>query len=145
MRDRINALVKMREAFRPFAPAVLESEYQEHFALDHASPFMLETCDVISEIDLPSITHIDGSARIQTVNGNANPRFAALLEEFYRRTGCPIILNTSFNLRGEPIVCTPADAVRCFIRSQIDLLVVEDFVLDRSGIPSFWEAPGPIR
>jgi carbamoyltransferase len=142
MRDRINALVKMREAFRPFAPAVLESEYQNHFALDHESPFMLETCDVISPIDLPSITHLDGSARIQTVNGNSNPRFAKLLEEFYRRSGCPIILNTSFNMRGEPIVCTPADAVKCFSRSQIDLLVVEDFVLERSGIPSFWEGLG---
>ena len=142
MRDRINALVKMREAFRPFAPAVLESEYQNHFALDHSSPFMLETCDVISEIDLPSITHIDGSARIQTVNANTNPRFTKLLEEFYRRTGCPIILNTSFNMRGEPIVCTPADAVRCFNRCQIDMLVVEDFVLERSGIPSFWEGLG---
>ena len=142
MRDKINALVKMREAFRPFAPAVLESEYQNHFALDHSSPFMLETCDVISEIDLPSITHIDGSARIQTVNHESNPRFAKLLEEFYRRTGCPIILNTSFNMRGEPIVCTPADAVRCFNRCQIDMLVVEDFVLERSGIPSFWEGLG---
>jgi carbamoyltransferase len=142
MRDRINALVKMREAFRPFAPAVLESEYQNHFDLDHASPFMLETCDVISSIDLPAITHLDGSARIQTVNGNANPRFAALLQEFYRRTDCPIILNTSFNLRGEPIVCSPLDAVRTFIRSQIDLLVIEDFVLERSGIPAFWGALG---
>ena len=142
MRDKINALVKMREAFRPFAPAVLESEYQNHFALDHPSPFMLETCDVISEIDLPSITHIDGSARIQTVNDNANPRFAKLLKEFYRRTGCPIILNTSFNVRGEPIVCTPVDAVRCFNRCQIDMLVLEDFVLERSGIPSFWEGLG---
>jgi carbamoyltransferase len=140
MRDRINALVKMREAFRPFAPAVLESEYQEHFNLDHSSPFMLETCDVISPIDLPAITHIDGSARIQTVNDEANPRFAALLREFYRRTECPIILNTSFNLRGEPIVCTPLDAIRTFLRSQIDVLVVEDFALERSGIPNFWEA-----
>ncbi|HEY6804834.1 MAG TPA: carbamoyltransferase N-terminal domain-containing protein [Pyrinomonadaceae bacterium] len=140
MRDRINALVKMREAFRPFAPAVLESEYQDHFSLDHSSPFMLETCDVISPIDLPAITHIDGSARIQTVNEEANPRFAALLQEFYRRTDCPIILNTSFNLRGEPIVCTPLDALRTFLRSQIDVLVVEDLAFERSGIPNFWEA-----
>ena len=142
MRDRINALVKMREAFRPFAPAVLASEAQAHFDLDHDSPFMLETCPVISEIDLPSITHIDGSARIQTVTSDTNPRFARLLEEFYRRTGCPIILNTSFNLRGEPIVCTSADAISCFIRSQIDLVVLDDFVLERSGIPSFWDALG---
>ena len=142
MRDRINALVKMREAFRPFAPAVLESELENHFALDHSSPFMLETCDVISEIDLPAITHIDGSARVQTVNGDANPRFAKLLQEFYRRTGCPIILNTSFNMRGEPIVCTPVDAIKCFNRCHIDMLVVEDFVLERSGIPPFWEGLG---
>ncbi len=139
MRDRINALVKMREAFRPFAPAVLAAEANKHFDLDHASPFMLETCQVISDIDLPSITHIDGSARIQTVNDQTNPRFAALLAEFFRRTGCPLILNTSFNLRGEPIVCTPKDALMCFIRSKIDLLVVEDFVLDRLGMPAFWE------
>ncbi len=139
MRDRINALVKMRENFRPFAPAVLESEAREHFDLDHPSPFMLETCEVISPIDLPSITHIDGSARIQTVNSTTNRRFNLLLEEFFRRTGCPVILNTSFNLRGEPIVCTPYDALLCFMRSQIDLLVVEDFVLDRAGMPSFWE------
>jgi carbamoyltransferase len=139
MRDRINALVKMREAFRPFAPAVLESEAQNHFDLDHSSPFMLETCDVISDIDLPAITHIDGSARVQTVTAETNPRFAALLEEFHRRTGCPIILNTSFNVRGEPIVCAPLDAVLCFTASQIDFLVLEDFVLDRAGIPPFWE------
>ena len=142
MRDRINALVKMREAFRPFAPAALESEAQEHFALDHPSPFMLETCDVISSIDLPAITHIDGSARLQTVNAKVNPRFAALLEEFNRRSGCPIILNTSFNMRGEPIVCTPNDALSCFIRSHIDVLVLEDFALERSGIPAFWEVLG---
>jgi carbamoyltransferase len=140
MRDRINALVKMREGFRPFAPAVLESECEKHFALNHASPFMLETCDVISPIDLPAITHIDGSARVQTVNSSANPRFTKLLEAFFRRTGCPIILNTSFNLRGEPIVCLPGHAIRCFNRSQIDLLVLEDFIMDRSGIPGFWEA-----
>jgi carbamoyltransferase len=142
MRDRINALVKMREAFRPFAPAALESQAREHFDLDHPSPFMLETCDVISPIDLPAITHIDGSARLQTVNARVNPRFAALLEEFNRRTGCPIILNTSFNMRGEPIVCTPNDALSCFIRSHIDVLVLEDFALERSGIPSFWEVLG---
>ena len=139
MRDRINAVVKMREAFRPFAPAVLESKADEHFDLDHPSPFMLETRQVISPIDMPAITHVDGSARIQTVNPDTNPRFAALLEEFYRRTGCPILLNTSFNMRGEPIVCSTVDAIMCFVRSQMDILVVEDFVLDRSGIPPFWQ------
>ena len=139
MRDRINALVKMRESFRPFAPAVLEHKAAEHFDIDHKSPFMLETCQVISPIDLSSITHIDGSARIQTVGPDANPRFAKLLEEFDRRTGCPILLNTSFNLRGEPIVCTAVDAMMTFVRSKIDVLVVEDCVLDRSGIPALWD------
>lgn len=82
---------------------------------------------------------MDGSARIQTVNDGSNPRFAKLLGEFHRQTGCPILLNTSFNVRGEPIVCTPLDAIRCFVKSQIDLLVIEDFVLDRSSIPLLWE------
>lgn len=139
MRDRINALIKMREGFRPFAPAVLASRTREHFALDHDSPFMLETCGVTSGIPLPAITHVDGSARVQTVDEKTNPRFAALLEEFYRATDCPILLNTSFNMRGEPIVCTAFDAMMCFVRSKIDVLVVEDYVLERSGIPPLWE------
>lgn len=139
MRDRINALVKMREAFRPFAPAVLESAVRDHFDLDHPSPFMLETCKVISPLDLPSITHVDGSARVQTVSRETNPRFAALLEEFHRRTGCPILLNTSFNMRGEPIVCTAVDALLCFVRCGIDVVVVEDCVLERAGLPALWD------
>lgn len=138
MRDRINALVKKREAFRPFAPAVLERAAREHFDLDHPSPFMLETCQVTSTLDLPAITHVDGSARVQTVDGGANPRFAALLEAFQARTGCPILLNTSFNLRGEPIVCTPVDAILCFIRSDMDCLVLEDYVIDREAMPARW-------
>jgi len=138
MRDRINALVKMREGFRPFAPAVLESAARDHFELDHPSPFMLETCKVISPLDLPAVTHVDGSARVQTVSRETNPRFAALLEEFHRRTGCPILLNTSFNMRGEPIVCTALDALLCFVRCQIDVLVLEDFILERAGLPDLW-------
>jgi carbamoyltransferase len=138
MRDRINAKVKMREAFRPFAPAVLEEWTAEHFQLDHPSPFMLETCQVISKLDLPAITHVDGSARVQTVNAVTNPRFATLLTEFHRRTGCPVLLNTSFNMRGEPIVCTVVDAIRCFVRSKLDILVLEDFIIDRRGIPQLW-------
>ena len=143
MRDRINALVKMRESFRPFAPAVLAERAAEHFDLDHPSPFMLETCQVISPLDLPAITHVDGSARVQTVDPEASPRFAALLERFEQRTGCPMLLNTSFNLRGEPIVCTPVDAILCFVRSQIDVLVVEDFLLDREQVPARWKDLAP--
>lgn len=147
MREKINALVKKREAFRPFAPAVLESKASEHFDLGHPSPFMLEVCQVISSINCPSITHVDGSARIQTVDKETNPRFHALLEEFHNRTGCPILLNTSFNMRGEPIVCSDIDAINSFVRCGIDVLVVEDFILERDAIPALWElqaqnAPG---
>jgi carbamoyltransferase len=138
MRDRINALVKLRENFRPFAPAALADRAREHFAIDHPSPFMLETCQVTSPFDLPAITHVDGSARLQTVEPESSPRFAALLKRFADRTGCPILLNTSFNLRGEPIVCTPDDALLCFARSRIDALVLEDFIIDRESIPETW-------
>jgi len=138
MRDRINRLVKKREAFRPFAPAVLAERAAEHFDLDHPAPFMVETCRVRSPLDLPAITHVDGSARVQTVEAGANPRFHRLLQAFERRTGCPVLLNTSFNLRGEPVVCTPADALLCFVRSDLDCLVVEDFLLDRAGLPACW-------
>jgi carbamoyltransferase len=139
MRDRINALVKMREAFRPFAPAALESKAAEHFEIDHASPFMLETCQVKSRFELPAITHVDGSARLQTVDVSTGHRFGKLLEAFDRRTGCPILLNTSFNVRGEPIVCTPEDAILCFARTKIDALVLEDFLIDRDALPHRWE------
>lgn len=138
MRDRINALVKMRESFRPFAPAVLAEQAEEHFTIDHSSPFMLETCPVSSRFDLPAITHVDHSARLQTVDPESSPRFAALLARFADRTGCPILLNTSFNVRGEPIVCTPEDALLCFARSGIDALVLEDFIVDRESVPPAW-------
>jgi carbamoyltransferase len=134
MQDRINSIIKQRESFRPFAPAVLEDRAAVHFDLDHPSRYMLETCQVKSPIKLPAITHVDGSARVQTVDGDANPRFARLLRAFERLTGCPILLNTSFNLNYEPIVCTPADALVCFIRSGLDVLVLEDFIIDRSAV-----------
>jgi carbamoyltransferase len=139
MRDRINRLVKMRETFRPFAPAVLESEARDYFDLDHPSPFMLEICQVTCRQALPAITHVDGSSRPQTVSRDTNPRFTSLIEEFWRRTGCPMLLNTSFNMRGEPIVCSPLDAVNCFVRSGLETLVLEDFVVERAGIPPLWE------
>jgi carbamoyltransferase len=133
MRDRINAMVKKREAFRPFAPAILEDKTPLYFDLKHGSPFMLETCQVVSNIDLPAITHVDGSARVQTVNENDNPLFAGLLKEFEKITGCPILLNTSFNVRGEPIVCNPVDAILCFINTDIDCLVLGNFIIDRQN------------
>ncbi len=132
--ERINSIIKQRESFRPFAPAVLEERAGIHFDLDHASRYMLETCQVKSPIKLPAITHVDGSARVQTVSEETNPRFAQLLRIFERLTGCPILLNTSFNMNYEPIVCTPTDALICFIRSGLDALVLEDFIFDRSAI-----------
>ena len=140
MQDRINSIIKQRESFRPFAPAVLEERAAAHFDLDHPSRYMLETCQVKSPIKLPAITHVDGSARVQTVDEEANPRFARLLRAFERLTGCPILLNTSFNLNYEPIVCTPSDALICFIRSGLDALVLEDHVIDRSAIDPIMEA-----
>jgi carbamoyltransferase len=139
MRDRINASVKKRESFRPFAPSVLEEERSRHFDLHHPSVFMLETCQVTSPLELPAITHVDGSARVHTVNAEDNPRFWRLLDAFNRRTGCPILLNTSFNLRGEPIVGNAVDALICFSSSSIDILVLEDFVLDRRSVSTLWE------
>ena len=132
MRNRLNDLVKKRENFRPFAPAILEEHAAEHIDLEIKSPFMLETCQVQSDIDLPAITHVDGSCRPQTVSADTNPTFHSLIMEFYKKTGCPILVNTSFNVRGEPIVCSPIDALRCFGNSGIDVLVLEDFIIDRT-------------
>jgi carbamoyltransferase len=138
MRDRLNRLVKKREAFRPFAPSVLADHAAAHFDLDHPSPYMLETCRVISPLDLPAVTHVDGSARPQTVDPQVAPRYAALLEAFRRRTGCPLLVNTSFNVRGEPIVTSPVDALSCMGVSGIDVLVLEDFLIDRALLPENW-------
>jgi carbamoyltransferase len=106
---------------------------------------MLETCEVISPFGLPAITHVDRSARLQTVDARSSSRFACLLAGFAGRTGCPILLNTSFNMRGEPIVCTPEDALLCFARSRIDALVIEDFIIDRDALPSFWSEMVALR
>jgi carbamoyltransferase len=135
---RLNRLIKQREDFRPFAPSVLAEHAAEHFALDHPSPFMLETCQVTSRLALPAITHVDGSARPQTVDAAEAPRFAALLREMGRRTGCPILVNTSFNTAGEPIVCSPTDALLTMARCGLDALVLEDFLIDRADLPPHW-------
>ena len=135
MRGRLNRLVKKREAFRPFAPSILLAHAREHLDLDHPSPFMLETCRVTSPLSLPAVTHVDGSARPQTVDPEVAPRYAALLKAFHRRTGCPVLVNTSFNVRGEPIVCSPVDALLCFGSTGIDSLVLEDCVIDREALP----------
>ncbi len=139
MRDHINALVKKRESFRPFAPAIIVEDAGTHFDLSGSSPFMLETCQVTSAVAMPAITHVDGSARVQTVSETATPRFYRLLQTFKTYTGCPVLLNTSFNMKDEPIVCTPTEALVCFLRSGIDTLVLEDFLVDRASLGCEWE------
>ena len=146
MQKTLNLKVKHRESFRPFAPSVLREDVADWFELDRDSPYMLLTADVRAErrkppteaqdtlfgidrlnvprSDIPAVTHVDYSARVQTVHREANPRYHALLEAFKARTGCPVIVNTSFNVRGEPIVCTPADAFRCFMGTDLDCLAI---------------------
>ena len=158
MQKRMNLKIKHRESFRPFAPAVLAEHVSEWFELDVASPYMLLVADVREEhriamtgdqqalfgIDklnvarstIPAVTHIDYSARVQTVHRETNPRFHALLEEFNRITGCPVVVNTSFNVRGEPIVCSPEDAYRCFMSTEMDALVAGHCLLLREEQPA---------
>jgi carbamoyltransferase len=158
MQSTMNLKIKFRESFRPFAPAVLRETVSDWFELDVDSPYMLLVADVASSrriaaksdargLDklreprsiIPAVTHVDGSARIQTVSRNENPAFYDVLSAFNARTGCPVIINTSFNVRGEPIVCTPTEAYRCFMRTNMDALVVGDFVLHKEEQPAFRE------
>ena len=160
MQSTMNLKIKYRESFRPFAPAVLAEHVHEYFDLDRASPYMLIVSDIrdehripmtqdqeslfgieklhIPRSNVPAITHVDYSARIQTVHQDTNPRFHALLEAFRDETGCPVLVNTSFNVRGEPIVGTPEDAYRCFMRTEMDYLVVENCLMAKSDQPH-WE------
>jgi carbamoyltransferase len=133
MKDRINATIKFREDFRPFAPAVLEEKVEEYFRDGVVSPFMTLTFDVREEkrSQIASITHVDGTARIQTVGKKTNPRFHRLISEFDTITGIPMVINTSFNVKGQPIVCTPRDAVSTFFMTGMDYLVVGDYVLEK--------------
>jgi carbamoyltransferase len=154
MQSVMNLKIKYRESFRPFAPSVLRERVAEYFAMDGDSPYMLLVAPVLEKrrtpasaasqdlwgidllnvprSDIPAVTHIDYSARIQTVHATTNPRYHGLLEAFEKKTGCGVIVNTSFNVRGEPIVGSPADAYRCFMRTEMDLLVLENCVLLKS-------------
>lgn len=158
----MNLRIKFRESFRPFAPVVLAEHAAEYFDIVEESPYMLVVSPVAEAIrktvpehqsrltgidllkvvrsDLPAITHVDFSARVQTVDRTRNPRFRALLERFYQHTGCPVLVNTSFNVRGEPIVNTPFEAYRCFMRTNMDVLAIGDFYLEKSQQPQFEEA-----
>ncbi len=137
----VNSKIKFREEFRPFAPTVLAEKASEYFDLKCPSPFMLIVAQVKPEKRfMPSITHVDGSARIQTITKEANPLYYDLINEFYRLSGCPVVLNTSFNLRGEPLVMTPHDAFLCFMRSALDYLVIGNFILDKSRMKPLKES-----
>ena len=151
MQKTLNLRVKYRESFRPFAPSVLREDAADWFDLDADSPYMLIVADVaaghrramsddeealfgidkinVARSDIPAVTHVDHSARIQTVHRETNPRYHALLSAFKAKTGCPVLVNTSFNVRGEPIACTPEDAFRCFMGSEIEVLVAGDCFL----------------
>jgi carbamoyltransferase len=138
MRDQINRLVKKREEFRPFAPAVIAERAAEFFDLDVPSPFMLETVAVRPGTSLPAVTHVDGTARVQTVSADVDPLFHALLIRFGELTGVPVLLNTSFNVRGEPIIADVMDALSCFVRARLDILVAGDLLVRRTAIPASW-------
>jgi carbamoyltransferase len=157
----MNLKIKYRESFRPFAPSVLEEKVSEYFNIDRPSPYMLLVADVkeekrfpqpsydglamlerlkVKRSDIPAVTHLDYSARLQSVNREDKPDYHAVISEFEKLTGCAVIVNTSFNVRGEPIICTPEDAYRCFMRTEMDILVMEDCILFKEEQPSWEEA-----
>ena len=166
MQSTMNLKVKFRESFRPFAPSVLRERVSDYFEMDTDSPYMLLVASVKEErqipmsgeqqqlwgieqlnvprSDIPAVTHIDYSARVQTVSRETNPDYYDLLKEFENLTGCGVVVNTSFNVRGEPIVCTPEDAYTCFMRTDIDYLVVGPFLLSKTDQPE-WEEEGDWR
>ena len=157
MQSVMNLKIKYRESFRPFAPSVLEEDFSKEFELEVKSPYMLlvaplkkENCILMNDdqeklfgieklniprSNLPAITHVDYSARVQTVNNETNPRYYGLIKAFKKRTGCPMVVNSSFNVRGEPIVCTPQDAYRCFMKTEMDVLVLQNQILLKSEQP----------
>jgi carbamoyltransferase len=154
MQETMNLKIKFRESFRPFAPSVLEEEVSNYFELDRESPYMLLVAPVKAELrkemtpgqqqlfgldklrversKIPAVTHVDYSARVQTVNAVTNPRYHAMIKAFHDKHGCPVIINTSFNVRGEPIVCTPQDAYLCFMRTNMDYLIMGNYLLEKT-------------
>ena len=142
MQSIMNLKIKYRESFRPFAPAVLQDRVSDYFEFSEESPYMLFVAPVSKKYrsTFPAVTHVDCSARLQTVTGDQNPIFYQLLKKFEAQTGCGLLINTSFNVRGEPIVCTPQEAYRCFMRTEMDYLVLGSYLLDRKKQPAFQEA-----
>ena len=158
MQSVMNLKIKFRESFRPFAPSILRDRVSEYFDLDADSPYMLLVAPIredrqvamsddqqrlfgidklnVPRSDIPAVTHVDYSARVQTVTREANPAYFDLLTAFDRLTGCPVLVNTSFNVRGEPIVCDPKDAYLCFMRTEMDTLVLGNQVLEKTKQPA---------
>jgi len=158
MQSVMNLKIKFRESFRPFAPSVMAERVSDYFELDRPSPYMAMVAPVRKELrtsmtteqqrlfgidklnvprsTIPAVTHVDYSARIQTVHRENNPRFHELIRRFEALTGCAVLVNTSFNVRGEPIVCTPEEAYICFMRTGIDYLILENFLLEKSRQPA---------
>jgi len=133
--SRVNLKIKFRESFRPFAPTVLVERMKDYFEFDRPSPYMLFVAQVRADRrTIPAVTHVDGSARLQTIAREDHALFYDLILEFEKLTGCPVIINTSFNVRGEPIVCTPIDAIKCFLRTDMDYLILGNFILDKRKI-----------
>jgi carbamoyltransferase len=159
MQSKMNLKIKFRESFRPFAPAVMREHVADYFELECDSPYMLLVAPVRKErrvamsaeqeklfgiaklnvprSDIPAVTHVDYSARVQTVTATENPNFYRLLAAFKKQTGCPVLVNTSFNVRGEPIVCTPEDAYTCFMRTEMDCLVINNFLMLKEEQPEW--------
>jgi carbamoyltransferase len=163
MQKKMNLKIKYREGFRPFAPTVLEEDINEYFDLDRPSPYMLLVVPVKKDrlnplpegyhqlplrdklyylrSDVPAVTHIDYSARVQSINKEVNPRYWQVINDFKKLTGCGVIVNTSFNVRGEPIVCTPEDAYKCFMRTEMDWLVMGNYLFDKKEQKSIFVKP----
>ena len=155
MQKMLNLKVEYRESFRPFAPSVLREHVADYFELDSDSPYMLLVADIkrnrrrrvsaeqeklfgieqlgLVRSDIPAVTHVDYSARVQTVHAETNPRYHALLSTFKRRTSCAVLVNTSFNVRGEPIVCTPENAFHCFMGTEMETLIAGNCVLSKAN------------
>jgi carbamoyltransferase len=151
MQKKLNLKIKYRESFRPFAPSIIREDLSEWFDLDYDSPYMLLVANINNNIkkdvseddkklfgieklnikrsDIPAVTHVDYSARIQTVHENTNPRYYKLIKKFKNITNCPVLVNTSFNVRGEPMVCSIEDAYKCFMGTDLDILICEDYIL----------------
>jgi carbamoyltransferase len=157
MQSVLNLKIKFRESFRPFAPSVLEEKASEFFELEHKSPYMLLVADVqkdkvetaaskaiargldklkVKRSAIPAVTHVDNSARVQTVSKETNPLYYGIIKEFDKLTGCPVIINTSFNIRGEPIVGSVQDAYRCFMCTNMDYLLIENYLFEKAKQPN---------